>query len=164
MKKFFYVAIAATALASCSSDNLVDLKEGDEIKFTAVADNDSRAAQIFCNNNKMNDFVVYASVGTNDLTSELFNVSRDEVILFENLYVEILEVLKKYGYFSSSDFKGHGTTYEILQDIGWNLGFDSFVSIKSYIQNIGKRNLCNKDKILKYDDNFKKPVAWNKDF
>jgi hypothetical protein len=74
------------------------------------------------------------------------------------------KLLKKYGYFSSSDFKGHGTTYEILQDIGWNLGFDSFVSIKSYVQNIGKRNLCNKDKILKYDDNFKKPVAWNKDF
>lgn len=62
MKKFFYVAIAATALASCSSDNLVDLKEGDEIKITAVADNDSRADTIFCNNNKMGQFELYAAV------------------------------------------------------------------------------------------------------
>lgn len=62
MKKFFYVAIAATALASCSSDNLVDLKEGDEIKITAVADNDSRADSIFCNNNKMGQFELYAAV------------------------------------------------------------------------------------------------------
>ena len=60
MKKFFYVAIAATALASCSSDNLVDLKEGDEIKFTAVADNDSRADTIFCNNNLPQNFLLYA--------------------------------------------------------------------------------------------------------
>lgn len=62
MKKFFFLAIAATALASCSSDNLVDLKEGDEIKFTAVADKDSRAAEIFCNNNKMDEFNLYAAV------------------------------------------------------------------------------------------------------
>ena len=63
MKKFFYVAIAATALASCSSDNLVDLKEGDEIKFTAVADNDSRAAAVWCNNNIPSDFRVWANSG-----------------------------------------------------------------------------------------------------
>ena len=60
MKKFFYVAIAATALASCSSDNLVDLKEGDEIKFTAVADNDSRAADVYCNNNLPGEFKLWA--------------------------------------------------------------------------------------------------------
>ena len=63
MKKFFFLAIAATALASCSSDELVELKEGDEIKITAVADNDSRAAEIFCNNNKMDEFNLYAAVG-----------------------------------------------------------------------------------------------------
>ena len=61
MKKFFYVAIAATALASCSSDNLVDIKEGDEIKITAVADNDSRAADVYCNNNLPNSFYVWAN-------------------------------------------------------------------------------------------------------
>lgn len=60
MKKFFYVAVAATALASCSSDQLVDLKEGDEIKITAVADNDSRAADVYCNNNLPQNFLLYA--------------------------------------------------------------------------------------------------------
>jgi len=60
MKKFFFLAIAATALASCSSDELVELKEGDEIKFTAVADNDSRAADVWCNNNYMPTFILYA--------------------------------------------------------------------------------------------------------
>lgn len=65
MKKFFYVAIAATALASCSSDQLVDLKEGDEIKITAVADNDSRAADVWCNNNIPANFRVWANSGGN---------------------------------------------------------------------------------------------------
>lgn len=74
------------------------------------------------------------------------------------------KMLKKYSYFSTSDFKGIGTTYEILQDIGFKLGFNSFTSNKSYIQNLEKRNLCNKDKILKYDNNFLKPIAWNKNF
>ena len=66
MKKFFYVAIAATALASCSSDSLVDLKEGDEIKFTAVADNDSRAETVHCQNNLPSTFQLYAAAGAND--------------------------------------------------------------------------------------------------
>ncbi|MEE0975514.1 MAG: fimbrillin family protein, partial [Muribaculaceae bacterium] len=63
MKKFIFLAIAATALASCSSDELVELKEGDEIKFTAVADNDSRADSVWCNNNLMPEFRLYAAVG-----------------------------------------------------------------------------------------------------
>lgn len=39
--------------------------------------------------------VDFISVGTNDLTSELFNVSRDDVVLFDKLYDNLLEVLKK---------------------------------------------------------------------
>lgn len=61
MKKFFYVAVAATALASCSSDQLVDLKEGDEIKLSVIADNDSRAETIFCNYNLPESFQLYAA-------------------------------------------------------------------------------------------------------
>ena len=72
MKKFFYVAIAATALASCSSDNLVDLKEGDEIKFTAVADNDSRAYDVYCNNNLPQNFLLYAKYTKTGGTAQNF--------------------------------------------------------------------------------------------
>lgn len=74
------------------------------------------------------------------------------------------KLLKRYGYFSTSEFRGNGTTYEILQSISYKLGFSTFTSNKSYIQNLEKRNICNKDKILKYDNNFVKPIAWNEDF
>lgn len=74
------------------------------------------------------------------------------------------KMLKKYQYFNTSDLIRSGTIYEILQGLAYKFGFDTFVSLKSYVQNIGKRNLCNKDKILKYDDNFLKPIAWNKNF
>ena len=38
--------------------------------------------------------VDFISVGTNDLTSELFNISRDNVFLYEELYDNLLDVLK----------------------------------------------------------------------
>lgn len=39
--------------------------------------------------------VDFISVGTNDLTSELFNVSRENLILFDQLYDNLLQVLEK---------------------------------------------------------------------
>lgn len=72
MKKFFYVAIVATALASCSSDQLVDLKEGDEIKITAVTDNGSRAADVYCQNNLPGDFLLYAKYTKDEGTAQNF--------------------------------------------------------------------------------------------
>ena len=39
--------------------------------------------------------VDFISVGTNDLTSELFNISRDELVLFDKLYDSLLGVLRK---------------------------------------------------------------------
>ncbi|MBO5249322.1 MAG: fimbrillin family protein [Muribaculaceae bacterium] len=59
-KSLFLVAIAATALASCTSDELVQVNNGNEIKFAIAADNDSRAATVFCNANLMPGFQVYA--------------------------------------------------------------------------------------------------------
>lgn len=47
--------------------------------------------------------VDFISVGTNDLTSELFNVSRDEVILFEQLYDGLLATLNKIINFCDSN-------------------------------------------------------------
>lgn len=38
--------------------------------------------------------VDFISVGTNDLTSELFNVSREKLVLFDNLYDNLLKVLE----------------------------------------------------------------------
>lgn len=64
-KSLFLVAIAATALASCTSDDLVQVNNGNEIKFAIAADNDSRAATVFCNNNLMPGFQVYAGYQNN---------------------------------------------------------------------------------------------------
>ncbi len=61
MKKSMYLmAIAATALASCSSDEVVQMNPGNEIQFSVVADNGSRAATVYCANNMIPGFKVYA--------------------------------------------------------------------------------------------------------
>lgn len=53
----------------------------------------------------LSDFknVEFFSVGTNDLTSELFNVSRDGVILFEEYYDGLLNVLSTIIEFSNTN-------------------------------------------------------------
>lgn len=60
MKKYLFLALGVAALTSCSSDEVVELNEGNEIKFSVVADNDSRAAAVWCNANYMPSFVLYA--------------------------------------------------------------------------------------------------------
>ena len=39
--------------------------------------------------------VDFISIGTNDLCSELFNISRDEVLLFDDLYDDLLNVIER---------------------------------------------------------------------
>lgn len=63
MKKYLFLALGVAALASCSSDEVVELNEGNEIKFSVVADNDSRAADVYCNNNLMKTFKLWANAG-----------------------------------------------------------------------------------------------------
>ena len=52
------------------------------------------------NNFKNVDFI---SVGTNDLCSALFNISRERLMLFDNLYNELLNVLKEIISFSNEN-------------------------------------------------------------
>lgn len=65
MKKYLFLALGVAALTSCSSDEVTELNQGNEIKFSVVADNDSRAHTVYCNNNLMSSFYVYANNGTN---------------------------------------------------------------------------------------------------
>lgn len=60
MKKYLFLALGVAALTSCSSDEVTELNQGNEIKFSVVADNDSRAADVWCNANYMPSFVLYA--------------------------------------------------------------------------------------------------------
>lgn len=62
MKKLFFGAVAMLALASCSSENTLDLNNsGNEIAFSVATNNTSRAADVYCNNNKPGEFNVWAS-------------------------------------------------------------------------------------------------------
>lgn len=65
MKKYYLLAAGfLTLLGSCSQDDIVDVNhDGDEIRFTAVANSASRAADIYESNNKPNSFNVSAVSG-----------------------------------------------------------------------------------------------------
>lgn len=79
MKKYLFLALGVAALTSCSSDEVTELNQGNEIKFSVVADNDSRAANIYCNNNLMDNFTLYASTGDKDfIVDEVYNNDNGE--------------------------------------------------------------------------------------
>lgn len=65
MKKLFFAMTAFVALASCSKDEVVKINQ-DEIKYNVVTENTTKAANVYCNNNKMSEFQVWAKVGTTD--------------------------------------------------------------------------------------------------
>ena len=58
-KALFIAALASAALVSCSKDEVVNLNQ-DEIKFSVVADNATKAAHVYCSNNLMTSFNVTA--------------------------------------------------------------------------------------------------------
>ncbi len=59
MKKIIFGAFAAAALLSCSKDQLIEENRvNDEISFSVVADNQTKAAAVYCANNLMTEFQV----------------------------------------------------------------------------------------------------------
>lgn len=72
MKKYLFLALGVAALTSCSSDEVTELNQGNEIKFSVVADNDSRAADVWCNNNLMPNFLLYADAKSAQDTYKAF--------------------------------------------------------------------------------------------
>ena len=62
MKRFFFGAFGFLALASCSNDELTSVnRDGDEIAFSVVTNSATRAADVYCNNNKPSGFNVWAT-------------------------------------------------------------------------------------------------------
>ncbi|MBQ8225409.1 MAG: fimbrillin family protein [Bacteroides sp.] len=59
-RNLFLVALAATALASCSQDEIMEVQQ-DAIKFNVVTENQTRAADIYCQNNLMSSFTLMAT-------------------------------------------------------------------------------------------------------
>ncbi|MCI5784091.1 MAG: hypothetical protein MR030_06960, partial [Bacteroidales bacterium] len=61
--KLFLLATSAVALASCSSDAVVeDQQAANAIQFGVTTGNASRAASYYCNNAKPDQFNVWAKV------------------------------------------------------------------------------------------------------
>lgn len=61
-------ALPVLALAACSQDDLLEVNRSvNEITFDVVSGNASKAANVFCNNNKPTEFYVWAQNGGKDL-------------------------------------------------------------------------------------------------
>lgn len=74
MKKLFLLAWPiALAAVSCSNEEVVSVNnDANEIKFTAVVNKATRAADSYCNNDMPDDFNVWARVGTGESTKQYF--------------------------------------------------------------------------------------------
>lgn len=74
MKKLFLLAWPiALAAVSCSNEEVVSVNnDANEIKFTATAENATRAADSYCNNAMPENFNVWARVGTGESTKQYF--------------------------------------------------------------------------------------------
>ena len=59
-KSLLIAALAAFTMASCSKDQVVETPQ-EEISFKVVANNATKAADVYCNNNLMENFAVWAS-------------------------------------------------------------------------------------------------------
>ena len=61
MKKLVLMAFGLCMLAACSQDEVMEVnRNGDEITFDVVTNAATRAADVYCNNNKPSGFYVSA--------------------------------------------------------------------------------------------------------
>jgi len=66
------------------------------------------------------------------------------------------------GYFDKgAEFFGNEPNFVEFERICYQMGFITVVSGPSFIQSLEKRNLSTKNNMLKYQDNFKRPISWN---
>lgn len=85
MKKLFLLAWPiALAAVSCSNEEVVSVNnDANEIKFTAVANNATRAADAFCNASMPADFNVWARVGDAQYFADVKYTRVDETTIYK---------------------------------------------------------------------------------
>lgn len=77
---------------------------------------------------------------------------------------ELYKEMFFHGFFDyGAKFPGKEPNFVEFEQFAYKLGFITVVSGPSFIQSMEKRNLVNKEKLLMYQNNFIKPIAWNKD-
>lgn len=67
-KNLLFAALAAAALTSCSYDEVIEVQK-DEMTFTVITDNQTKAADVYCQNNLMEVFNVFATYTKDSKTS-----------------------------------------------------------------------------------------------
>ena len=73
MKKIIFGAMAAAALLACSKDQVIEQnRANDEITFSIVADNQTKADAVYCANYLMGEFDVYGTYNDGTTTSWYF--------------------------------------------------------------------------------------------
>ena len=73
MKKIIFGAMAATALLACSKEQVIELnRANDEIGFSVVAENQTKAAAVYCANNLLPEFDVAATYTKDGATKWYF--------------------------------------------------------------------------------------------
>jgi len=95
-----------------------------------------------------------------DVEYYINDVINGKCVLFtKKLFDEIVRT----GIYNGVSISGEGPAYYKIQKLAENLGFVSLNSRLSYVQSLEKRNLVNKEKVLMYDSNFVKPIAWSEE-
>lgn len=82
MKKIIYGAMAAAALLACSKEQVIEQnRANDEIGFSVVAENQTKAEDVYASNHKMGAFTVAATYTKDGSTSWYF---QNDNIAYEN--------------------------------------------------------------------------------
>lgn len=82
MKRIIFGAMAAAALLACSKDQVIEQnRANDEIAFSVVADNQTKASAVYCANNLLPEFDVAATYSDGTNTSWYF---QNDHIVYQN--------------------------------------------------------------------------------
>lgn len=80
MKRIIIGAMAAAALLACSKDQVIEQnRANDEIAFSVVADNQTKASAVYCANNLLPEFNVAATYTKTDATAAQWYFQNDNI-------------------------------------------------------------------------------------
>lgn len=75
---------------------------------------------------------------------------------------ELYKEMFFHGFFEKNiQFSGNEPNFVELERVSYSFGFITIVSGPSFIQSLERRHLATKEKLLKYQNNFIRPIAWN---
>ena len=132
MKKLFLLAWPiALAAVSCSNEEVVSVNnDANEIKFTAVAENGTRAQNLFCNVNKPTTFQVWAAVDgaqyfanvkyVKEATSDTYKANPGEVHFWPADAVDFYAVTEEQAVKTGDTPDKAAVYYDLSSVFGWN--------------------------------------------